>query len=141
MLTKLLGNPWILGGVAIACLALAGTAGWYAWDADGGRARADAAVVEQGRIQAKLDTALAVNAENIKTIEKIKERAAAADKLAMELQDQLDASNETALAFAEKIAALRKNPDVQNFLDLDLPLPLRCLYGDTEACAGTPGSD
>lgn len=79
----------------------------------------------------QLDIALQVNADNEKALSALEAKAERNDALAAELQDELNASNASTLALAQRIAALRSgNSDVQSFFDQLIPDAVLGLYND-----------
>lgn len=130
MLTKLIGNPWVLAGIALAFVGLASLAGWYAWEADNQAARADAAVVEQERLRGQLQEAVRVNKENLAALDEIKAAQRRAEEIAAKLADELQVSTDSQLALANKLALLKSaDANVKSFLDTPFPDAVLRLYG------------
>lgn len=101
--------------VLIAFLAIGG----YAYKK---RGDAIAAEAETARVTSQLAIAVAANEENKKAVAELQAQRAKDDTAAAELQDSLDAANNSALLLAQKIAALRNgDPDVDTFLDTPIP--------------------
>jgi hypothetical protein len=109
-------------GIAIIILGLASGLFYY-------RGNAIAARAEAAQTKANLATAVAINAENEKTVAKLKADKEASDKLAADLADEVAAANQSALNLATTLADLRsKNADVDSYLRQPVPPALRGLY-------------
>lgn len=142
MLTKLLGNPWILAGIGGLFMLLAGAVGWYAWDAQVERARAEAAIVEQRRVQSLLDAAILVNQENVKALDEIKAAQKKADEIAKRLADELQVSTDSQLALANRLAQIKSaDANVKDFLDTPFPDAVLRLYGYRKAGSASDNAD
>lgn len=123
-------NPYLIGGVAAAFIALGATAGWYAWDAADERADRIAAEAESARLRGQLQQAVAVNKENVAALDEIKAQQKKAEEIATKLAEELQVSTDSQLALATKLAALRNDPDAKSFLDAPLPDAILRLYAD-----------
>ncbi|RWC25928.1 hypothetical protein [Mesorhizobium sp.] len=113
--------------VVIAFLAVGLTAYHY-------KLAARDAVAEKQAAERSLATAIAVNADNEKTMTAQANENARVDRLAADLADEVDAANNSTLAVARTLADLRaKNADVNSYLKTHVPDALRGLYDNAAA--------
>ncbi|TGQ69501.1 hypothetical protein EN829_015125 [Mesorhizobium sp. M00.F.Ca.ET.186.01.1.1] len=95
------------------------------------------AVAAKETAERSLATAIAVNADNEKTMTAMQNAQARADQLAADLAAEVDAANQTTLGVAKALAELRaNNADVDAYLKQPVPDALRGVYGHAEAAGG-----
>lgn len=110
---------YLMGAAVIVFLALIGVTLWY-------RGQAISAEADAAQAKADLATAIAVNRANEETIGRLMAQAAADAKGTAELAEQLRILNENYAAASKERQELKGSDDaVRDFLDLDIPLPLR----------------
>ncbi|RWK12547.1 hypothetical protein [Mesorhizobium sp.] len=87
------------------------------------------AVAAKEAAERSLNAALAVNADNEKTMTALENARARESKLAADLADEVEAANRTTLSVAKALADLRaQNADVDAYLKQPVPEPLRRMY-------------
>lgn len=112
----------LLGAVALAFVTLIAAVYKYRGDAVGAQA-------ETVRISGELNKAVNANREAEAAYRELQRQADLDAKLAADLQDDLNAANASTLALATNLSKLKsENADVETFLDLRVPGPLRSLY-------------
>lgn len=112
----------ILGGVALAFVALAATAFYY-------RGNSIAAEAEAARARADLVVAASANAEAVKTIDALQEQARTDGRLIASWVDEMRKINEAVKAQDIALDELGKaNAGVLRFLDDAVPADLCRLY-------------
>lgn len=92
------------------------------------------AVSAKKAAERSLSTALDVNTDNEKTMTALANARARENQLAADLAAEVDQANQTALTIAKALADLRsQNADVDAYLKLPVPAPLRGLYDHAAA--------
>jgi hypothetical protein len=93
----------------------------------------DALVARDAAVRDR-DLAVAVNKNNEAARLKAEADAARSDKLASELQDQIDTANQSTLDMATRLSDLRAhNATVNDFLSTPIPADLLSLYDKSKA--------
>ena len=97
------------------------------------KVEAQDAIVQRDQAVRDKDAAVAVNEANKAAMAKLEADRIASEKLATELQDQIDASNKTALDLATNLSELRAhNAAVNDYLNGVIPDDVLRLYNKPE---------
>ncbi len=100
------------------------------------KVEAQNAVVARDAAIRDRDTAVTANKNNEAARLKAEADRAAADKLVSDLQDQIDAANQSTLDLANKITDLRThNATVNDFLNLAIPDDILRVYDQSKAAS------
>lgn len=121
MLSKLLGNPWVLSALALLIVGMGGTIQYYRASAIGAEAKAARVIVER-------DTALAVNVQKDKEIARLVKQAAINNDIMIDLHKEMQALNAAADATSQALTDLgNSNEGIKVFLDTPYPVELQRL--------------
>ena len=116
-----------LGLAVVACMGIGLVAYHY-------KGAAKDAAVERDAAMRDRDLAVTTNKNNEAARLKAEADAAKADKLASELQDQIDTANQSTLDMANKLSDLRAhNATVNDFLGTPIPDGILGLYHEPQA--------
>jgi LysB family phage lysis regulatory protein len=131
MLTQL--RIYLLGGAAIAFLALAGVALWY-------RTEAHDAAAERDKARADLATAVSVNKAQEETIGRLRVQAEANDRIVANLAASVAGINQSLSEQSAALSGLKdKNATVRDYLNSPVPPALGELYNGRPAAGGAAG--
>ncbi|WP_157775253.1 hypothetical protein [Hartmannibacter diazotrophicus] len=114
-MNRILGNPYVLGGVALLFLSLLATTLYY-------RGNSIAAEAESARLTEQNRSLIATNAQNARNVERLLDQADISNKLQAELAEKLKEVAAATEDARRTIKEIRSNdPKADEYLGTDIP--------------------